>query len=408
MPLQILPQEGSLGQSIGTGLTDLIQRNLGALAAHKSQQMHKAKEFEGLAPIVGPEFARMIVNASPEERKLIYANADKFRQPQYGQEPQGGMGALQGMQGQQPQEPAGLRETLAAQRGQQSPLGGLPGQHAALPEMAQPEQRMPSQAEKQAENRKLLKELYTSPQQRYQDEQLRIANKKLLNAQNKETREFLKPFFDTAEAARKNKRDYQVILDAAKSGQLRSGPGWATVHSNLERLGLGNFGKNYTTELFDKTIARLSQNIKADFGDARVTNFLESIYQRSLPSLWNTPEAVIAIAEIGMLGAEMAELREKAAYEIAQQGNGEIGYDVYQQIANKITARMEELEKQVFDIGNNLNAMAEAKSKTGYRTNKQSYGERAQANPLAYPEAFTEGSVYQDKILKNGRWVKNE
>ena len=61
----------------------------------------------------------------------------------------------------------------------------------------------------------------------------------------------------------------------------------------LKKLGLEEFGRNITTELAEKVVARLGQNIEGKFGkNARLTNFLEQTFQRSLPTLKNTPEGI--------------------------------------------------------------------------------------------------------------------
>jgi hypothetical protein len=382
MPLQILPREGSfwgtLGQSIGTGLGE----GLGALAQHKVEQMRQ-KQF---SDTYGKEAADLLKVLSPEERKIALQNPEGLR-------------ALsligQQQQGPQQQNEGGLNAFQNVNQ-QQNPMDILRN------DMAQPIGMQQSKAN-------ILGNIFKTPQQRMMEERVNlekerneIAKQKAHNVENKETREFLKPFYEQAEAARKNKRDYQVILDAANSGELRAGPLNETIHQGLERIGLKNFNKNFTTQLFDKTIARLSQNIKADFGDARVTNFLESVYQRSLPSLWNTPEAIIAIAEIGSLGSDIAILKEEAANAVAQMNNGKIPYDAYSRIHQQIGQKVEEIEKKIYAIGNNMEAMAT--SKGGNRKNIKSVQEKARKNPLAYPHLFKEGATYKGKIIRNGKW----
>ena len=105
-----------------------------------------------------------------------------------------------------------------------------------------------------------------------------------------------------------------------------------------------------------------------------------------------------------MLGSDIALLREEAANNIARLNNGKIPYDVYKQINDQIGQQVEDIEKKIYAIGNNLDAMAAAN--TSNRRNIKSVQEKARKNPLAYPHLFKEGSTYKDHILRNGKWEK--
>jgi hypothetical protein len=177
---------------------------------------------------------------------------------------------------------------------------------------------------------------------------------------SKEAREFSKPYKEAAHAAHNNIRDYDILIDAAKNGNIRSGDSQVA----LEKLGLQGFNRNFSTQLAEKISARLSQNARTAFGTGtRLTNFLEQTYQRSLPSLWNTKEGIIAISEINKRADEALIVKDNARKEILDQTNGRLPYNIEDQIDQRAKPQIDKLEQEAFEIAQNAVAAGAQKGK---------------------------------------------
>lgn len=177
---------------------------------------------------------------------------------------------------------------------------------------------------------------------------------------SKEAREFSKPYREGAHAARNNIRDYDVLIDAAKKGDIRS----PNTHAALDALGLAGFNRSLSTQLAEKITARLSQNARVAFGTGtRLTNFLEQTYQRSLPSLWNTKEGIIAISEINKRADEALIVKDNARKEILDQTNGRLPHNIEDQIDARAKPKIDQLETEAFKIAQDAVANSSQKGK---------------------------------------------
>lgn len=157
----------------------------------------------------------------------------------------------------------------------------------------------------------------------------------------KSTREFSKEYQTKAEAAKANKRDYNLLIDTAKRGELRSG----NTAAALDKLGLSGFNRNFDTQLAEKVIARLGQNVSGAFGTgSRLTNYLEQTFQRSLPNLWNTPEGMIAVASINMLSDQVNEHKNEIRQDILKETGGKVPYDIEDEIERRVAPFREKYE----------------------------------------------------------------
>lgn len=164
---------------------------------------------------------------------------------------------------------------------------------------------------------------------------------------SKGTREFSQEYQRRAHAAQENKRDYNLLIDAAKRGKLRSG-NTAVI---LDKLGLSGIERDFDTQLADKVIARLGQNVSGAFGTgSRLTNYLEQTFQRSLPSLWNTPEGIIAVSSINMLTDELNEYTNKIRNDILKETSGRVPYDIDDEILRRSQPYRQKLEDMGLEI----------------------------------------------------------
>lgn len=144
--------------------------------------------------------------------------------------------------------------------------------------------------------------------------------------QSKDVRQYLAPYEEIKTAAKKDIRDTELLIKLAGKGDLRAG----NAYGLMEKMGIEGFGRNLDTELAGKAIARLGQNISSAFGKKsyRLTNFLEQTFQRSLPSLWNTPQGIIAIAGTIQSAANYSLAEGKIRNDIIKEHGGEIPWNI--------------------------------------------------------------------------------
>lgn len=71
MPIQLLPKEGSFGQTFGTGLGQGLGQLFGGLAQGKAKQRVQQKEESALEPLLGQQSAHAIAHASPDIKRYL-------------------------------------------------------------------------------------------------------------------------------------------------------------------------------------------------------------------------------------------------------------------------------------------------------------------------------------------------
>lgn len=172
------------------------------------------------------------------------------------------------------------------------------------------------------------------------------AFKKAASVENKESIAFNKEGLESikkgASASLKNIRDNELLIKLAKSGKLRAG----AKNQLLTKLGLQHLGANVETQLADKLIARQAQNAAAAFNTKRLTNFEVGTYKDSIPGLKNTPEGIIAIAEVNILENEANIARDKARKEIIAENRGRVPFDILDQIEERAEPELARLGQE--------------------------------------------------------------
>jgi len=360
---------GRLGAALGTGLSQLAQHKLDDITKKYDQQQQRSQFVQGVAPQVGEDIANFLFNLSPKEREIALSNPSFLMQlnQQPGQQGQmGGMAAL-GAQQQPQQQIAGQ-----SQGGQQ--------QQQMTPERAQ-----------------LFKDIFTSPHEKRETEKLDLKKQQIESQVNKDAREFSRPYIERANKAKANIRDYTQLIEDARSGELRSG----NTYQLLKKLGLEDFGRNTTTERAAKLIARLAQNVSGIFGtNSKITNFLEQTFQRSLPSLINTPEGIEAISIINMASDEGEIVKNNIRKELIRKNGGRLTAEIEDEIEQAAEPLIRAIEEKAFRDAENI-----TRSKT--KTTQQSFDDLP-------PAAQHKGKKIRDKesgktLQSNGQeWLPAE
>lgn len=322
--MQIIPNQ--LGEAFSTGLNQLAQHKLSHLTKQYEIQQERAQFAQGLAPILGQDTANFLSHLGPDERKYALQNISALMQlnQQPGQQQQNGIEALQ--------QPGA---------NQQQVQQGAPQQQQA---QGQDQQLTPDRAQ-------LIQDIFTSPHEKREREKLDLQKQKLENQVGKDIRDFSKPYIENARKAKSNIRDYNELIKIAKTGNLRAG----NTYQLLNKLGLEDFGRNTDTEKAGKLIARLAQNIAGVFGtNARITNFLEQTFQRSLPSLINTPEGIQAIAIMNMAADEGQIVKNDIRKELIKKNGGRLTPEIEGEIEEKSEPIIRAIEEKAFRSAENV------------------------------------------------------
>lgn len=362
----------SLGAALGKGAAQPINEHLDLLAQDKLMQLQEAAQgrqmqrqaamqqaaaqqeraryAQGLSPLLGQEAAGFISNLNPEERKVALQNIGSLMQltgaPQgniQGQSSSPGMQALaQGQPSQSTQtgvaQPSGRAQTIEN-------LFTSPAERRQKETLELGKQKFQAQGE-QFKTGQNFKEQQAERAARQFEATHGLKREQVAETRGKNVRDFSSPYIEKAEASRSNIRDYDALIKLAKSGKLRSG----NAHALLDKFGLDDFNRNFETQAAAKIMARLGQNATSAFGTGRLTNFLESTFQRSLPTLWNTPEGIEKIAQINKLADEANIIKDQTRRQILKETGNRLTPDIEDQILERSRPKIETLENKALKI----------------------------------------------------------
>lgn len=320
MAIDILSQEGFgdfLGKNIGTGLSQGLNQLANVKMNQYAANQERQRYAQGLVPVVGQQAANFIANLGPEERKYALQNFGSINQ-------------LLGQQQNQPGMPQGVENGIMSQ------LGG--------------------------QNSNAVQDFFTpeATKIRRQELELKKAKQNILQSgekrkSSKEIREFSTPFINAAEGAEDRIKNYNLAIKGAKSGNLR--PGY--INQLLDKIGLHGLGQNQTQAVTDKALETLGLNSASAFGGGtKITNYLEQVYKRTLPTLYNEPSALVGIAEINKLGEDLKIKKTEIVKDLIKQWKGEIPEDAEFQVRDRLKPEKDRIEKEVYRLADNLNALA--------------------------------------------------
>lgn len=235
-----------------------------------------------------------------------------------------------------PMAPKGQNQASQQMQGQQQPeTFKLPNES---PYKQDSEQEIPGIFRNSGFEINGLKQASLNPAAAEKEARLTAKEERLVS---QEARKFTKDYVKKAESAKANIRDYDLLIRQAESGKLRAG----AKHQLLTKVGLGEFNQNFETQIANKLIARLAQNVGGAFGSgARITNFLEQTFQRSLPSLWNTPQGIVAISKMNKYASEAELLKSNASRDLLRENKGIVPFDADFQIDERTQDQVKALE----------------------------------------------------------------
>ena len=367
--INTLPSAGSLFASgVGQGLQAIAERKIGQMEQrNRAQQAAQLSESIGIHPVM----ANYLAHQPVEVQTAAFQNMDALRawrppEQQQQQVPQQQRQPVAPAQAQNldPRLASKLSPEQTAQLLQRAVQGKqIPEQYAAqIAAQQQQQQGQPVQAQQQMQPQQQvaqvspqatvnapaasLNDIFLKPGEKREREKLELRKEEVEGKTNKGAREWLEQYEKPAEASKKNIRDYELLKKIAQKGDIRAG----NSAQILNALGLEKFNRNTSTQIADKLIARLGQNAGSAFGTGtRLTNFLEQTYQRSNPSLFNTPEAIVALSDLNILADQINIEKEKNAAQYVREQKGKIGYDANQVVQERSNAKIQKLEDQMLE-----------------------------------------------------------
>jgi hypothetical protein len=345
--LEVLPQKETFGSALGTGLGKGIGSTLEGIVKQKSEALanrgrEQILEKNGLTP----EQSQFINQVVPEKDRWeaiqivrqYNAQEEQRQQQQQNRGPEQMAGAKEFLEYGNPQEAEQLRQK---EYGQPS-LEQQTGLQGALQQLSPSN---PFGVSQQSPFGLPTSQINAANTERRHQENLDVKKEKLEHNVAKEAREFTKPFIEKSETAKKNIRDYKILQNLAKNRpeELRSG----NTHIALEKLGLEGFNRTLTTEIAGKTAARLGLGAASAFGPgAKLTNFLETTFQKTLPNLWNTPKGMETLSGIAIPIEEANELITKTVNDVIKENKGRVPGDIYAQIEERTRDDRDRLENE--------------------------------------------------------------
>lgn len=354
---QIIDEYRGLGSALGTGLGQGLGSGLQTLANMKLNQMAQresakqaAKSYEKFG--VPSNIAEALAGLSPEERKLPLQNLGALLQLNQGQQPQSAAATLQGF-GQAPQQ-------------------------------------QPTPVQPVNDQAKLIESLFTSPQEKREQEKLAL-RKQQLNSQEKllalrETKKYVETLKDKEKAAKESDLRLNRMIKLVERGKLPNAGLWSFL-TKVEELGpvaaggagallgsivpgvghaagaaLGGIAGALSSPLagaaksliktgspdveeFEKLSADFVKNAKQYFG-SRLTDADLRIFMQTLPTLMQTDAGKKKVIEnLGALN-ELSEIEAKAARAIIKENGGIPPLDIEQQVKDRVSDKLDAVAKR--------------------------------------------------------------
>lgn len=233
-----------------------------------------------------------------------------------------------------------------------------------------------------------------------------VQREKLKESQNQYALKFLNPYVERSEQSRKDDVNYNLMKQAAQSGNLRTG----YKQKLAEAFGVADVGRNFDTQLFEKAAASAVASASKIFPKGtRLNMFLEKIAQRTVPSLYNSPEAIEGIANINLLLNEMTRLEEEEAVKIIEENDGSVPYNINSQLNKRLDPERKRINEDILKAGKTVEDSLE-------KAEKFQEGNRIKSLPDAQDASFPVGSIIKntktgisyEKVSDNGTFAWKE
>ncbi len=397
----ILKNEDNLGSELGRALGSGLGAGLGALASRKVEKMRHKEESNrlqslGFSPQLAHAFPKLPektqqeilssvdwsrINNSHQQQPQQQPQIQQMQQPQQQQrmqqqqqmQPQGQPAPqqnvprdlqqmsrpntqeiLRSLSGQGPQQPFAQQEQQFAAARQQSPQNQLTpnqqiGQAAAAQQVAEKEAQAQGLFKAPVDPLEQQKELADYKQQRKEQHELALYERKRMDEGEKESKEWLKETNKKSRAVKENNARLDRMENLARSGKLDK-PGFSAALDTLTH-GIFGFGINLKSlqspesQEFDKLSKDMLSGIQDVFGSrilkTEVDNFLQTI-----PTLSQSNEGKIAVIENLKLLNEAKLAQDKTAKEIIKENGGKVPADLQLQVDDRLDDTLDKIHER--------------------------------------------------------------
>lgn len=306
--------------AFATGLGSALNQ----LAANKMENLQRQQSLQrgasGLQALgFAPQEALSVAGLDPSIQREIVKQ--KLLQPGNEAYLQALQGILGGQEGQQPSA-QNIPEQIVGGQGASSIIGtkGINQQQATkLAELG-------------------MKKQESQRQEKYQNRKLGIQTADAI-------RKYNEPWIKKNEKADADIKSYNRIIKETESGKVRTG----FERAFADKLGIADFTASPSEAIVAKEIGRLATNVGDAFGStSRITNYLESVFQRSLPSLWNNKDGILAISKVNLAAAEAFKIKNDIRKQLVRQYQKEdfLPPDIDDQINELAKPQLDELENR--------------------------------------------------------------
>lgn len=377
MAIQSIEQNslgGGLGRALGTGLGGGLGGLLAGLAEGKAQQLQERHNRQGLESVFGPKTAQLLQSLPPESQKAALQNIDALLKLESTLGANQPMQQLQQVQQQimpserqlsksslsnlTPKQISQLKEYIGTPKASKT---FTPQQLALLQnQLSQPIKNVPQQEMQniaaapvpQNDKAAILKDVFTSPHEKREEEKLGIKRKQLSIQEKKlehdmkkealnETKEIRKELFSKKKAARDTIDSINELEALEKEGLPGAGYIELLKSTGLDIPAL----MGAPAEEYNKVAANFIRNAKSVFGN-RLTDTDLELFLKTVPSLSNSPEGRkrinATLKRVANLDIAMTE-----AYENIVKKNGGIPpLDLDLQLDKALDKKREAVHKQ--------------------------------------------------------------
>lgn len=373
----------SLGNALGQGVSQDINQKLDIFTQNKINQMMAQQKSAQVRPfwdkILGSELGGMVSNQPESIQKLLFDRIE---------------GLNIGLPGQGQPDQQGAINTPSA--GLSNLQNLLPNQQTQTPNATATSPaglRIGASSQERKERRKEANE------QRRHDEAMDFRRKEAeLNRDEKKlhrfdvyNKDFIQSIPKVKKEANQGIRDNEILMQLAKSGNLRN----PKLQAGLERIGLGDYWLNPSTTLFQNIVSQQATKAGEAFNTSRLTNLDVSLYKKTLARLTDTPEAIEVIAKNKILEHRAELLRADASQKLLkEQKYKDLEPEEFQSaVEDKIEPELKKLSKKAQD--NVLNVLG-----------KQTQGRQRQSQPG--DQRINKKTMVTEQLDVNGNWVPVE
>jgi len=292
---------GSLGGAFGAGAAAYGQHRL-----NKKAELEKQKQAQNLF--------QSLLGGSNTPQAIANAQESRMSTPQAQRSPEGNMFTPIGQRPQPIQSQEQAPQQKSGPSAHDKYLMQLAQAGATFPQLQQASKNF--KAEEAALRANEIAEKRIASQEKIAENRMRVSEEK---PARKMLIDDIRKVHKDAEIAKKLSIDYDSMIRLARSGNIRSG----AARQILDKIGLGSFMQNPTSELAEKLIGDITNS--AYLGMTEKGGVGADMYKqiaKTRPSLLQTPQGIEHTANVLKLGTQIEKQIDAEVRKIEKQYEG--------------------------------------------------------------------------------------